>query len=297
MKLLFLTPPMENWMRWGTKHVACNPLHAQLAAYVLQQNVADVAVLDCRALGLGAAAMVERVKQEAPNAIFLGTRLVTDGGATPLVRFIETMALLKESFPQVVTILGGLGASAMAKEILTLSPQVDYILLGEAELTLAELLSELQRRQPNVAAISGLAYRLGSAIRLTAPRALISDLDELPVPAYELFPMDRYVGFSSIEHYNEAVTSRGCEGACNFCYEWGLIDPRRSGDFFVHRTRSGKLVAGTDLATLISTDGGAHWKRLGTGLPVTTVMDLHVGPNSRLYAATHGRGIWSIAAP
>jgi hypothetical protein len=31
MKLLFLTPPMENWLRWGTKHVACNPLHAQLA--------------------------------------------------------------------------------------------------------------------------------------------------------------------------------------------------------------------------------------------------------------------------
>ena len=63
------------------------------------------------------------------------------------------------------------------------------------------------------------------------------------MPAYDLFPMDKYVGFSQIEHYNEAVTSRGCEGACNFCYEWGLIDPRRSGDFIVHRTRSGKLVA------------------------------------------------------
>jgi radical SAM superfamily enzyme YgiQ (UPF0313 family) len=63
------------------------------------------------------------------------------------------------------------------------------------------------------------------------------------MPAYDLFPMDRYVGFSQIEHYNEAVTSRGCEGACSFCYEWGLIDPRRSGDFFLHRTRSGKQVA------------------------------------------------------
>ena len=52
MKLLFLTPPMANWLRWGNKHVASNPLHAQLAAYVRQQAVADVAVLDCRALGL-----------------------------------------------------------------------------------------------------------------------------------------------------------------------------------------------------------------------------------------------------
>lgn len=243
MKLLFLTPPMKNWTRWGSKHVACNPLHAQLAAYVRQQDAADVAVLDCRALGLDAPAMLDRVKQAAPDAILLGTRLVTDGGAAPLVRFIETMALLKEHLPQVMTILGGLGVSAIAKEILALSPQVDYILLGEAELTLAELLAELQCQRPDIAQISGLAYRRGSEISLTAPRTLIPDLDTLPMPAYDLFPMDRYVGFSRIEHYNEAVTSRGCEGACNFCYEWGLIDPRRSGDFFVHRTRSGKQVA------------------------------------------------------
>jgi anaerobic magnesium-protoporphyrin IX monomethyl ester cyclase len=243
MKLLFLTPPMENWLRWGAKHVACNPLHAQLAAYVRQQGAADVGVLDCRALGLDAAAMLEHVKQAAPDAIFLGTRLVTDGGAAPLVRFIETMALLKQHLPQVMTILGGLGVSAIAKEILTLSPQVDYILLGEMELTLAELLAELGCQRPDIAPISGLAYRRGSEISLTAPRNLIPDLDTLPMPAYDLFPMDRYVGFSRIERYNEAVTSRGCEGACNFCYEWGLIDPRRSGDFFLHRTRSGKRVA------------------------------------------------------
>ena len=243
MKLLFLTPPMNNWVRWGHKHVACNPLHAQLAAYVRRQGGAEVSVLDCRALALDAAAMLDRIKQAAPDAIFLGTRLVTDGGATPLVRFIETMALLKEHFPQLITILGGLGASAMAKEILTFSEQVDYVLLGETEVTLVELLDELKREQPRFAEIKGLAYRCSSEICLTPARPLITNLDELPMPAFDLFPMDRYVGFSKIEHYIEAVTSRGCEGACSFCYEWGLIDPRRGGDFFIHRTRAGKLVA------------------------------------------------------
>jgi hypothetical protein len=61
--------------------------------------------------------------------------------------------------------------------------------------------------------------------------------------------------------------------------------------------RGGKLIAGTDLGTLISTDDGAHWSRLGTGAPVNTVMDVHLGPDGKLYAATHGRGIWSITAP
>jgi len=61
--------------------------------------------------------------------------------------------------------------------------------------------------------------------------------------------------------------------------------------------RNGKLIVATDLATLISTDGGAHWSLLGNSLPITTVMDIHLGPDGRLYAATHGRGIWSITAP
>jgi hypothetical protein len=113
MKLLFLTPPMENWVRWGSKHVAGNPLHAQLAAYVRQQDATDVAVLDCRALELDAAAMLDRVKRIAPDAIFLGTRLVTDGGAVPLVRHRDHG--IARASPQAVTILGGLGASAIAK--------------------------------------------------------------------------------------------------------------------------------------------------------------------------------------
>jgi hypothetical protein len=59
----------------------------------------------------------------------------------------------------------------------------------------------------------------------------------------------------------------------------------------------GKLVVGTDLGTVVSTNGGSTWSRLGSNLPYTTVMDLHLGPDGRLYAATHGRGIWSIAQP
>ena len=43
--------------------------------------------------------------------------------------------------------------------------------------------------------------------------------------------------------------------------------------------------------------GGATWSRLGSNLPYTTAMDVHAGPDARLYVATHGRGIWSIAQP
>lgn len=61
--------------------------------------------------------------------------------------------------------------------------------------------------------------------------------------------------------------------------------------------RGGKWIVATDLGVVVSSDAGKSWSRLGSGLPYTTAMDLTVGPDSRLYAATHGRGIWSIAAP
>lgn len=61
--------------------------------------------------------------------------------------------------------------------------------------------------------------------------------------------------------------------------------------------RAGKIILATDLGVVVSSNGGATWSRLASNLPYTTVMDLSVGPDGRLYAATHGRGIWSIPLP
>lgn len=234
---------MSNWKRWGARHVACNALYAHLAAYVRERKAAEVAVLDCRALGLDEAEMIARVGEIAPDAVFVGTRVVTEGGAGSVMRYLEALELLKASFPGLIAIASGLALSAMPKDILLLAPQVDYILVGEGEAVLVELLEELKRENPRLQQVLGLAYKNNSEIRLAPPRPLLADLNQLPMPAYDLFPMDKYVGFSRIEGYNEAVTSRGCEGACSFCYEWGLVDFRRRQDFFVHRTRSGRLVA------------------------------------------------------
>lgn len=59
----------------------------------------------------------------------------------------------------------------------------------------------------------------------------------------------------------------------------------------------GKLVVATDLGVVVSMDNGIHWSRLGGNLPFTATLDLHLGPDGRVYAATHGRGIWSILKP
>ena len=58
-----------------------------------------------------------------------------------------------------------------------------------------------------------------------------------------------------------------------------------------------KLVVATDFGTFTSSNDGASWSRFGTGLPNVVVDQLTQDPNGNLVAATHGRGIWTIAAP
>jgi radical SAM superfamily enzyme YgiQ (UPF0313 family) len=245
MNLLFITPPMGNWAPWGDRHLAANPLHAQLAAFIREKKAADVAVLDCRALGLSDDQMLDEVKRRRPDVVFFGGMIAAGGGAAQLNRFHAAMKRIKEFDPKIVTVGGGLMYTAVPEKIMRENPQLDYGLVsvfGDCEYTMWELLEQLKQSAPKVADVPGLCYRNGE-VKLTPRRPLIANLDELPMPAYDLFPMDKYCGYSVLPNYNESVTSRGCEGACHFCYEWWLVDPRSPRDFSSHRTRSGKKVA------------------------------------------------------
>jgi radical SAM superfamily enzyme YgiQ (UPF0313 family) len=246
MKLLFVTPPMGNWAPWGDHHIASNSLHAQLAAFIREKKTAEVDVLDCRALGLDSNQMVDEIKRRSPEVVFFGSLIPGAGGAAQLSRFHEAIRHIKESRPDTITVGGGLMYTAIPKEIMQENPEIDFVIVsvfGDCEYTLSELLEELKNSTPKLSEINGLVYRRNGEIILNPRRGLITNLDELPMPAYDLFPMDRYCGYSVIPNYDEALTSRGCEGACHFCYEWWLVDPRNPRDFTSHRTRGGKKVA------------------------------------------------------
>ncbi|MDR2985880.1 MAG: glycoside hydrolase [Nocardiopsaceae bacterium] len=60
---------------------------------------------------------------------------------------------------------------------------------------------------------------------------------------------------------------------------------------------NGKLIVASDVGVLTSANDGSSWSVLGTNLPNVVVNQLTIDPNGTLIAATHGRGIWTIAAP
>lgn len=116
-------------------------------------------------------------------------------------------------------VLGGPQVTFLVRETLQTN-RVDYVVLGEAEITMPELLDYLSYKNTrrNLNKIPGLAYREDGVVRVTSPRPAIPDLDVLPFPARELIDANAYRQ-TTLDGQIAApiVTSRGCPYRCSFC--------------------------------------------------------------------------------
>ncbi|MEW6171038.1 MAG: cobalamin-dependent protein, partial [Candidatus Omnitrophota bacterium] len=242
MKILFIMPPMGAWSTYGI-HRAPNQLYAQLASFIRKKKLAEVQVLDCRAEELNYEQMIARVKTINPDVVVLGDFLHSTGGAAIIWHFNETAKKVKEVLPKTKTIVAGIWYSALYKETLDENPAIDFVVVGEPELTFTELIENLNAGITDFSNVAGLASRSNGKVHLGPHRELIKDIDVLPLPAYDLFPMDKYVGHTYWDHFAELMTSRGCPGGCSFCYEWSQYDPRHPQDFVSWRIHSPKYIA------------------------------------------------------
>ncbi|MGA9116562.1 MAG: radical SAM protein [Bacteroidota bacterium] len=95
----------------------------------------------------------------------------------------------------------------------------DYVLCGEGERTLADLLRCLLRAQGDPEKTPGLAFLRDGAVHRTPARAVIKDLDSLPFPARDLLDLNRYRrAWSRHGRFSlNMVTTRGCPYHCNWC--------------------------------------------------------------------------------
>lgn len=102
----------------------------------------------------------------------------------------------------------------------------DAIVLGEGEGTIIELMVALEKKR-SLTGIKGLAYRDGGKIIINDRRPLIDDINCLPFPAYDLFPIEYYRLFRMPRAENSdfvmlMLSGRGCTFKCSFCYR---MDP------------------------------------------------------------------------
>jgi radical SAM superfamily enzyme YgiQ (UPF0313 family) len=213
--LLFVRPPRPIWPFNGPGSAFWPPLaFASLAAAVRDElHDIQVAILDAPALRMGWRTLEQHVRSVKPTYVAIGEEAVScaDG--------LRLAALAKSLGAQVLA--GGCCFGNLAAEVLG-TGLVDFVVHGEGEQTLVELMRALQSREPSaLREVRGLSFRDGEQVVFTGWRDPIDNLDRLPFPAYDLLPMHRY-GAESRNHRDFAALelSRGCCHRCSFCALW-----------------------------------------------------------------------------
>jgi radical SAM superfamily enzyme YgiQ (UPF0313 family) len=129
----------------------------------------------------------------------------------------EFIREFKARNPEIPIILGGITPTHMPTEVLELLPYIDYIVRGEGEITIQELLEKLSRNE-SVNRVKGISFRNKEGkIVHTPDRSPIKKLDQLP-----FFDYENFLGFKKWNsppkmHYLEVMASRGCTANCSFC--------------------------------------------------------------------------------
>ena len=199
----------------GTKVSIVNPVFptlglATIAAAALQRKH-EVEILDLSWRPYKYELIRDTILKSKPDIVGITA-------TTPLMNQLRDISVLvKDISKNIFVIGGGPHPSALPKETISES-MLDAVLVGESDYTFAEICDGL-----NLSKIPGIYYRDkgNNKIAYTGLRPLITNLDELPMPAWHLYNIDDYRKISRLLARRIPLTtaefSRGCIYRCDFC--------------------------------------------------------------------------------
>lgn len=228
-RVLLITPPYHSgvvesagvWLNVGFVYIAGS---LRAAGY-------DPVIYDAMSSWHGYEDIEKRITDLKPAVV------ATTAFTAEIVDALKVLKLAKDINPEIITVIGNVHPTFCYEEILKEHHSyVDYIVRGEGEETMVELLDAIFEKG-NISKVNGIVYKDNEEIIVTSPRGFIKDLDSLPMawdlidwPIYTYKPMDDSVlGIVS--------SSRGCTQQCSFCSQqlfWQRQWRGRSAENFVN---------------------------------------------------------------
>ncbi|MDD5173430.1 MAG: radical SAM protein [Candidatus Omnitrophica bacterium] len=182
----------------------------------LRRSHHDVKILDCVKEKITINRFRNVIAKEKPD--IMGFQLYTSD-----LGFVKkALNISKEVNKDIVTVVGGHHPSAMPVETLeAIKDDLDFLFVGEAELSLPKLLDKLAKGDKRFDDVPGLAWREKGQIRLN-DKFIIEDLDSLPMPAWDLirpetYPESQHGAFFKKFPIAPIILTRGCPYSCTFC--------------------------------------------------------------------------------
>ena len=162
---------------------------------------------------------------------------------------------VKKYNEKTIVVFGGIHASDKPEEVLNNEKNVDFVMRGEGDYTWSKLIKNLFSPDGNLSEVPGLVQRNGESFIKNPMAPLIHDMDALPIPAWDLVPMEKY--FEIAMYHNPYVksgrvgcimTSRGCPDRCYFCsstvffgHKFRQMSPERVGEMVDYLVENFKI--------------------------------------------------------
>lgn len=163
-------------------------------------------------LGLGFDKILDQLKETKPDIVGIS---VIFSIVYPVGRYIAKM--IKDYDPSIKIVMGGNHSTAEPESVLS-DDFVDYVIIGEGEVALVELVRCLEGgRFADICKIPGVGFMDRFAGLVINGPKLIEDLDSLPVPAFHKLPLEKYFSATAEGRTLKLLTSRGCTLNCCFC--------------------------------------------------------------------------------
>lgn len=207
-KILFITPPFHA----GVVEVAGKwvPLYFVYLAGATRNAGFETEIYDAMTKDAGYEEIEKKIRESRPDLVAISVMTCT---VPDSVKVIE---LAKRINPSIKTIMGGVHASFMYEEMFSMTNALDFIIRGEGEETIVELLNTVST-DGDLSKVNGLVYKDEDKIIANPPRPFMQSFDNLPM-AWDLLDWDDYRYFILPGSRLGAIcTSRGCDKECTFC--------------------------------------------------------------------------------
>ncbi len=217
MKVLLLIPPTDLTKSYGKLKRFSNPQPSIGIAYIaaaLRENRHNVKVVDAYVNSYTLKEIMDMIEKYEPAVVGMSV-------LTPSAEVVyEISKNLRINFPSIKIVMGNMHASLFSDEVLT-KGYADFVIHREGEIAMPELLMALENKN-SFESVKGISFKKNNVIVNNPMMPHIDNLDALPFPAWDLFPMDKYSTDPRTEVKKSAVemmilATRGCPNQCTFC--------------------------------------------------------------------------------
>jgi len=214
MKILFIIPDYDHYISHFPSPIA------YLISFINRNNDFDIFILNQDVYHFPDSYITDYINK---NKIDI-TAISSMSGYYQYKRLSEICTAIRKSNHKSNLVLGGHGPSAEPAFYLK-KTSADYVVLGEGEVAFQNLVNALSNNQ-STKNIKGIAYYDGEKYTVNEREKQIKNIDKIPFPAWDLFPINHYAlnhnmvgkAISRTKRCMPIISSRGCLYRCNFCY-------------------------------------------------------------------------------